>query len=754
MQRPTLRRPMTSPVEPSPGIKKANYRDVTEEVTSAMKAMVRPGSGHIGCAEALAVAVGLPGSRLVELRSVPQGIFGQRLLALRYLIKNGFVWFNYFSWEKALSKLDSSAPDQARALWSRIEALKSQNSERASFTAKVREASLESIAKFAEEGLTSDAALSFLLGLDADDEARIELQQRVRSEGPQLLEKDASAVDVLFLLSQDLTRFPATTVGSGALEYVIVADKGEMGVRAVREAIDWGATPVVLFSEQDDSGALQVRLAEDAQGFAIPLKGNFRETYANPIQIAERIREEYKARFGDEAEATLARSALYPGYGPLAENTAAIEVFRRNGIVFMGPMQDVVERAGDKRKFRILAEQIDPGAVTPGIVMNESDEKKIVEAIRLGAAEKKFTIPGRLKAANGGGGRGQVVIQDIEQVAAAVTKVLSEIRTNGWDQGVMFEQNIFETTHLEVQIVRDRFGNTRHFGMRDCTEQRASQKIQEEAPPALLQKNPALEARMCEIAVRIADTVGYVGACTVELMYKDGHFYLLEMNTRIQVEHPVTEEAHRIRRNDGLQSLNLVALQYRVAQGKPLDFAQEDVVQSHVAREFRINAESYKPDIKDPRDGKKGLFLPNAGVFDVIEVPDAGAVHAALDEAGVDGIDELHVRFDCGFEVGDDLVNKDPTFGKLIVAISPTAGNEDRQFELLRQAAVEVLRRMKIEGRQLTPHGKILEDRPLETNIADHIVVLETDMLKQHSQGGAPTRHVNWLIDKLRAEHN
>ncbi len=744
---------MTSTAEPSPGIKKANYRDVTDQVTSAMKAMVRPGSGHIGCAEALAVAIGLPGSRLVELRSVPQGIFGQRLLSLRYLIKNGYVWFNYFSWEKALAKLDAKAPDQARALWARIESVKSQLDAPASLVEKVNQTSLETLAKFADEGLTSDSALTFLVGLDAAEDARLGLQHRVRSEGPSLLDTDAAAVDVLFLLSQDLTRFPATTVGGGALDYIIVADKGEMGVRAVREAIDWGATPVVLYSAQDDAGAHQVRLAEQADGFSISLKGNFRETYANPVQIAERIREEYRERFGEDAEAMLARSALYPGYGPLAENTAAIEVFRRNGIVFMGPMQDVVERAGDKRKFRILAEQIDPGAVTPGIVMNESDEEKIVEAIRVGAAQQKFTIPGRLKAANGGGGRGQVVIQELDQVTAAVKKVLSEIRTNGWDQGVMFEQNIFETTHLEVQIVRDRFGNTRHFGMRDCTEQRASQKIQEEAPPAILQKKPELAARMCDIAVRIADTVGYVGACTVELMYKDGHFYLLEMNTRIQVEHPVSEEAHRILRNGELESLNLVALQYRVAQGKPLDFAQEDIVQSHVAREFRINAESYKPDIKDPRDGKKGLFLPNAGVFDIIDVPDAGSVHAELDAAGVDGIDELHVRFDCGFEVGDDLVNKDPTFGKLIVAISPTAGNEERQFELLRLASIAVLRRMKIEGRQLTPHGKILEDRPLETNIADHIVVLETDMLKQHSQGGAPTRHVNWLIDRLRAEH-
>src|SRR5690606_19587233 len=221
----------------------------------------------------------------------------------------------------------------------------------------------------------------------------------------------------------------------------------------------------------------------------------------------------------------------------------------------------------------------------------------------------------------------QVVINTPEEVPAAVKKVLAEINANGWDQGVMFEQNIFQTIHLEVQVARDRFGNTRHFGMRDCSEQRASQKIQEEAPPALLADKPELEQRMCDIAEKIADEVGYVGACTVELMYKDGHFYLLEMNTRIQVEHPVTEEAHRIRRGRDLTPLNLVQLQLEIGRGGRIDFEQKDIVQTHVAREFRINAESYKPGIKDPRDGKLGLFLPNAGVFDVISVPDADRVH-------------------------------------------------------------------------------------------------------------------------------
>jgi acetyl/propionyl-CoA carboxylase alpha subunit len=225
------------------------------------------------------------------------------------------------------------------------------------------------------------------------------------------------------------------------------------------------------------------------------------------------------------------------------------------------------------------------------------------------------------------------------------------------------------------------------------------------------------------------------------------------MNTRIQVEHPVTEEAHRIRRGGELAPLNLVQLQIEIASGKALDFAQEDIVLTHVAREFRINAESYKPDVKDPRDGKKGLFLPNAGVFDVIVAPDANEVKKALNAAGVHGIEEVFVRFDSGFEVGDDLVNKDPTFAKLIVSVAPTKEGQARRFELLRLASIEVLSRLEIEGRQLLPNGKVLEDRPLETNIQDHIHVLQTDMLKRHSAGSAPDRHVNWLIEMLRASH-
>jgi len=728
----------------------------SEEIAQAMAALVRPGAGYVGASEALLTALGRSEGAIVDFRSLPLGRLGQQTLALRYLLLNGSTWQRHFAWQAPLERAEVGAAALAQKLLDRLEQVALRKEALTKLTKQLEQQPLLPLARSFAADPTSDEALLLLAVVTLNDTARRGLRQRICAEAQVLCREDHEATDLLLLLTHDPADLPLTTVGGGRLTYLIVADKGEMGARAVREATKLGLVPVAVYSAADDQDALAVRLAEQGGGFGVALSGTFRESYANPVQIAERTWAAFRERFGEAAAEHMARAAVYPGYGPLAENTVAIAHFRRSGMCFVGPSQDAVERAGDKRRFRSLAESIDPKAVTPGITMNESDPTAIAEAIARGHAEKRFTFPGRIKAANGGGGRGQAIIMSPEGVGAAVSKVLAEIVANGWDSGVMFEQNIFQTTHLEVQVVRDRFGNTRHFGMRDCTEQRASQKIQEEAPPALLAKNPELERRVCQIAVELADRVGYLGACTVELMYKDGHFYLLEMNTRIQVEHPVTEEAHRIRREDRLEPLNLVALQIAVAQGLPIDFRQEDVEKTHVAREFRINAESYKPDLKDPRDGKLGLFLPNGGIFDVIELPTRDAVVQALERAGVRGIQDLGVRFDTGFEVGDRLVNKDPTFGKLIVSVRADEAHRAEEYELLRLASLEVLRQMRIVGRQLTPAGKVLAGHAFETNLSGHIEVLESEMIKAHSQGQfgrAGVRHVGWVIDHLRAAH-
>ncbi|WP_437506065.1 biotin carboxylase N-terminal domain-containing protein [Sorangium sp. So ce1099] len=715
-----------------------------------------PRGGYVSSMEALTTAMGVPGFALLDLGTLAGGNDAHRLLGLRYLIANGEVWRTHFGWQRPLeTALRRQLNDEVRVqdLLSEAEDLFSRIREaRASIT----DADRDGFAGYLEDGLLralkrrefeEERFLKFLILEQDVPSLRDQAAELLRSRAALLHREDAQVLDLLYAAVHRLDSYPATTVSAGQLRYILVADKGEMGVRATREAIALGKVPVVLYSLKDDKDALQVRIAEAGGGFAVGLEGSFRESYANYVQIADKVRAEFERRFGDGWEEELSRAGLYPGYGPLAENAAAIRHFRQKSIVFIGPMQDVVENAGDKRKFRLMAQEFDPTAVTPGLVIDSDDPEEIQRIILETHAAGGFTFPGRLKAANGGGGRGQAVIPTEEQVPQAIQKVLGEIKAYNWQPGVMFEQNIPETIHLEVQVLRDRYGNTRHFGMRDCSEQRASQKIQEEAPPALLRRYPGLEDRICGLAVRIAERVGYVGAGTVELMFKDGKFYFLEMNTRIQVEHPVSEESYGIKRKRGRVPVNLVAWQMRIADGQAIDFEQQQVVQTHCSREFRINAESWKPEIRDSRDGGKGLFVPNAGVFDRIALPDTDAIREALEEKG---LTDLKIRFDCGFEEGDVLVNKDPTFGKLIVSVS--SKDPDRAYELLRLASLEVLKKLKIEGRQVRPDGTPISGSPFMTNIQDHVRILRMPLFKRHSSNDDRGRHVNWVVAAFRAE--
>lgn len=740
-----------------------------------MRLLLPPG-GQVSCRHAFAVYLGVPGCSLIDHPALPAGEAGCRLVALRYVIANGQAWLDHFAWQTPLRTAltpwlteqglgGPALEERLQADLDRIQALV------ADIGALRRAAGAEPapddtwLSALLQPGTPScdalcgdprsESALRSLVLLHEHPELRARGRELLRAKAIELYDQAPQQLDLLYLALSELDRYPATTVSAGDLRYVLVADKGEMGVRAVREAAALGKVPVALYSLQDDANSLQVRLAEASGGFGIGLEGSFRESYANYAQMSERIHASFQERFGDGWAEELRRAALYPGYGPLAENSAAIRHFRRHGIVFIGPPQDVVENIGDKRNFRRLAQSLDPKAVTPGIVIDSNDAAEISRLVQAGLERGDFGLPGRIKAANGGGGRGQAMVAQPEELSGAIAKVLGEIQTYGWDPGVMFEQNIFETIHLEVQVLRDRYGNTRHFGMRDCSEQRASQKIQEEAPPALLVERPELRARIERTAVEIIDSVGYVGAATVELMYKDERFYFLETNTRIQVEHPVTEEAHCIQRSDGLggaEALNLVQLQMRIAEGAPLDFTQAQIVPTHVAREFRINAESWNPKLKDSRDGQRGLFVPNGGVFDELYVPTSEEVLAAVDTTDLgpdEKIEELKIRFDSGFDVGDTLVNKDPTFGKLIIALrAPTSR---QPYELLRRASIEVLQRVRIEGRQVLPTGKVLEDSPFRTNVADHLRILVEPVLMRHSGGDETGRHVNWVLAAFRS---
>ncbi len=713
---------------------------------------VRPQLSFVGVRETLSTLFDLDASGMADLGRVPQGRTGQKLLALRYFIENGNVWLHHFAWQNALrqrtretadARANEDIEDRIRTLWSTIGTLRARVVKP---DARWVERLLHSAGPLSSAPLETEV-LEVLVTLSRHQQSRVALRSCLRERAGKLFRDDPLLLDRVYLASIELDRYPATSVSAGTLRYVLVADKGEMGVRAVREALDLGKVPVVLHSLADDRNALQVRLAHEHGGFAIGLEGAFRESYAGFAQMTARVEEVFRERFATDWHDELGRAAIYPGYGPLAENAAAIGHFRRSGIVFVGPMQDVVEQAGDKRQFRAIVEALAPEAVTPGIVIGDRDPAAILEQIRRAEALGTIAFPGRIKAANGGGGRGQAIVASPDDLDSALLKVLGAIESNGWEPGVMFEQNIPETVHLEVQVLRDRFGNTRHFGMRDCTEQRASQKIQEEAPPALLHHRPDLRSWIEKAAVEIADRVGYVGAGTIELMYKNGKVYFLEMNTRIQVEHPVTEASHGLRRKNGrVEALNLVAWQIRLADGQPIDFTQDDVVQTHVAREFRINAEAWNPMLKDARDGKRGMFLPNAGIFDTLNVPTgASASPSGKRRNGARGV---RVRFDVGFSSGDVLVNKDPTFGKLVVAVP---ADQPEPYEVLREASLLVLAEMRIEGRQVRSDGSVIEGSRFQNNLSAHRWILEHAIMRRHARGEeVDRRHVNWVVDALR----
>ena len=702
--------------------------------------------------EAFGVYLGLPQIHFSNLGTLPGGAPGARLVALRFIVANGDFWESHFNWQIPLRSRGVTEPqiEVIRTLVERIRTIAAEEVDTSP------EAIAGVVTRFMDTTVdrTDDDTLRFLVAEQRHPEIRQAAQVQLRERAVELYRDHPQATDLLYLATYDITRYPATTVSAGEMKYVIIPIKGEMGARAVSEAISAGKIPVIVYSQQDDPDSLPKRLAEAGGGFAISAPGNSGSVYANAPLVIQRVRTTFQERFGDAAAAELARAALYPGYGGFAENDGAIAAFRQAGIVFVGPMEDVVVQGGDKRNFRTIAGRHAPDHITPGITIASDDPEaihaQVVEGYQLG----KFILPGRLKAANGGGGGGQVVVEGLSTLPKAIDQVRAEIQSKRWTPGVMFEQNIPETVHVEVPLARDRYGHTVCFFQRDCTEQRSSQKVQEEAPPAILRKYPQLGQVMMDLAAKIANDLGYVGAGTVELMFKDGHFYFLEMNTRLQVETPVTEETINITRADGTREpLNLVQLQYAIAEGKPIDFTQEQIVlNGFVAREFRINAETWDAVTPNHRDKKPGTFLPpNYVNFSELAVPlseaEIAEIVAGLKAQGVTGIAALKVRWDSGFEAGDRLINQDPNFAKLIVCVKPEAGFEDQAYELLRRASLEVLGRVRIRGEQQSLKGVIGE---VETNISAHVRILQAPESRRHARGVLAGRHVDWVTDMLR----
>ena len=360
-----------------------------------------------------------------------------------------------------------------------------------------------------------------------------------------------------------------------SISRVLVANRGEIALRIVRACRELGLASVAVYSDAD-AGAAHVRHADDAVHIG---KSSATKSYLDPDAVLEAAR-------------SSGADAVHPGYGFLSERAGFARAVADAGLVWVGPPADVIERMGDKAAARAVAAQAGV-PVVPG-----SDELADVEDAV--AAAGRIGYPVLVKAAAGGGGRGIRPASSDDELRRVVVEAQREAASAFGSDVVYLERALQHPKHIEVQVLADTHGNVVHCFERDCSMQRRRQKVLEEAPAPGL--DPDVRTAMCEAAAALARETGYVGAGTVEfLLDPSGEFFFIEMNTRIQVEHPITEL---------VTGLDLVALQLRVADGEPLPMTQDEIVCRGAALEFRVNAE-------DPADD----FLPSPGEVTGLELP-------------------------------------------------------------------------------------------------------------------------------------
>jgi acetyl-CoA carboxylase biotin carboxylase subunit len=360
---------------------------------------------------------------------------------------------------------------------------------------------------------------------------------------------------------------------------VLVANRGEIAVRIIRACKELGIQTIAVYSEADKD-ALHVTLADEAYCIGPALS---KDSYLNMTNLMS-------------VATLLEADAIHPGYGFLSENADFAELCAACGIEFIGPSPEAITKMGDKSTARETMKK----AGVPVVPGTEGVIEDLEEAARIA---REIGYPVIVKATAGGGGKGMRVVQNEEELKKAIMVAQKEAEANFGNPGVYLEKFLVEPRHVEIQILADKFGNVIHLGERDCSIQRRYQKLIEEAPsPAL---TPELRERMGQAAIAAAKSVNYAGAGTVEfLLDKEGNFYFMEMNTRIQVEHPVTEL---------ITGLDLVKEQIRIAAGEPLSLKQEDVKFNGWAIECRINAEN--PDRNfAPSPGTIDVYLPPGGI--------------------------------------------------------------------------------------------------------------------------------------------
>ena len=382
------------------------------------------------------------------------------------------------------------------------------------------------------------------------------------------------------------------------LSTLLVANRGEIAVRVMQTARAMGIRTVAVYSDADED-ALHVREADQA----IRIGG--------PAPVDSYLNQERVLAAALEAGA----DAIHPGYGFLSENPAFATACEQANILFIGPPNQAIEVMGDKARAKRAMLEADVPCI-PGYQDEAQDIETLVEAV------ERIGLPVMIKAAAGGGGRGMRLVTQLSQLQDAIGLAQSEAENAFGSSELIIERAVLRPRHVEIQVFADQLGNVVHLGERDCSVQRRHQKVIEESPCPVM--TPELRQAMGEAAVNVAQAVNYVGAGTVEFLVDEaGEFYFLEMNTRLQVEHPVTEL---------VTGYDLVEWQIRVARGEPLPVVQEDIELSGHAIEVRLYAE-------EPEKG----FLPSTGPVSLFEFSESSGIRI---DSGVTTGDEVSPYYD------------------------------------------------------------------------------------------------------------